>query len=86
MVMDGSTMKMRAVTAIDLPPGKAVELKPGGYHVMMMDLKAPLAAGQVVDVMLVVEGRDGKQETLAVKAPVKALNSMPAGGMTGHKH
>ena len=86
MVMDGSTMKMRAVPALDLPAGKAVELKPGGYHVMLMDLKAPLAAGQTVDVSLVVEGKDGKQENITVKAPVKALGTAPAGGMAGHKH
>ena len=86
MVMDGSTMKMRAVPALDLPAGKAIELKPGGYHVMLMDLKAPLAAGQIVDVSLVVEGKDGRKETIAVKAPVKALGNMPAGDMAGHKH
>jgi hypothetical protein len=88
MVMDGSTMKMRAVTALDLPAGKAVELKPGGYHVMLMDLKAPLTAGQSIDVSLVVEGKDGKKETIAVKAPVRALGAvpaaMPASGQ--HKH
>lgn len=41
MKMEGDVMKMRAVPALDLPAGKAVELKPGGYHVMLMDLKAP---------------------------------------------
>ena len=39
MAMDGNVMKMRAVAALELPAGKAVELKPGGYHVMLMDLK-----------------------------------------------
>lgn len=84
MRMDGNTMKMRAVTAIDLPPGKAVELKPGGYHVMLMDLKAPLAAGQSIDMTLVVEGKDGKRETLAFKAPVRALGEAPASGHPKH--
>ena len=86
MKMDGSTMKMRAVPTLDLPAGKAVELKPGGFHVMMMDLKLPLAAGQSVDLTLVVEGRDGRKETIAVKAPVKVQGSAPAGEMAGHKH
>ncbi len=86
MKMDGSTMKMRAVTALDLPAGKAVELKPGGYHVMLMDLKAPLAAGQSIALSLLVEGKDGKRETLTVKAPVKALNSPAAADTAGHKH
>lgn len=74
MAMDGNTMRMRALPAgLALPAGKAVELKPGGYHVMLMDLKAPLKDGQDVDLSLVVEGADGKKETLAVKAPVKGL-------------
>ena len=47
MKMEGEVMKMRAVPALELPAGKPVELKPGGYHLMLMDLKAPLrrAAG-----------------------------------------
>jgi hypothetical protein len=40
---------------------------------MLMDLKTALKAGQAVDLSLVVEGADGKKETIAVKAPVKAL-------------
>ena len=52
MSMEGTTMKMRAVPAIDLPAGKPVELKPGGLHVMLMDLKKPLNAGDTVPVTL----------------------------------
>ena len=81
MKMEGSTMKMAAIAVLDLPAGKAVELKPGGYHVMLMDLKAPLKAGDSVALTLVIEGKDGKKETVAVKAPVKAL-----GAPTEHKH
>jgi copper(I)-binding protein len=82
MKMEGSTMRMGAIAGLDLPAGKAVELKPGGYHVMLMDLKAPLTAGQTVDLTLVVEAKDGKKETLLVKAPVRALGAAPA----EHKH
>ena len=82
MKMEGSTMHMRAVQGLDLPAGKAVELKPGGYHVMLLDLKAPLAAGSTVDLNLVVEGKDGKRENIVVKAPVRALGA-PA---PEHKH
>ena len=85
MSMDGNTMKMRALpNGLDLPAGKAVDLKPGGYHVMLMDLKAPLKAGESVDISLVVEGKDGKKETIALKAPVKDLAA--AGGHGQHKH
>jgi copper(I)-binding protein len=84
MAMEGSTMRMRAVTGgLDLPAGKPVALKPGGYHVMLMDLKAPLKDGDAVDLSLVVEGKDGKKETLALKLPVKAAAMTGAGP---HKH
>jgi copper(I)-binding protein len=83
MAMDGNVMKMRAVPALDLPAGKAVELKPGGYHVMLMDLKQPLQAGDTVPLTLTIEGKDGKKETLEIKAPVKALSAAPA---AEHKH
>lgn len=71
MSMEGTTMKMRAVPGIDLPAGKAVELKPGGLHVMLMDLKQPLSAGESVALTLVVEGKDKKRETIEVKATVR---------------
>ncbi len=89
MTMDGSTMKMRALPdGLDLPAGKAVDLKPGGLHVMLMDLKAPLKAGEAVALNLVVEGKDGKKDTIAVKASVRALggNSGDSGGHGMHKH
>ena len=71
MAMDGNVMKMRAIPGLDLPPGKAVVLKPGGYHVMLMGLKQPLKDGETVPLTLVVEGKDGKQEKLDVKAAVR---------------
>ncbi|MBN8493453.1 MAG: copper chaperone PCu(A)C [Burkholderiales bacterium] len=73
MVMDGNVMKMRAITGLELPAGKAVELKPGGYHVMLMDLKQELKVGDAVPVTLVIEGAGGKRESVELKAPVKAL-------------
>lgn len=82
MAMEGNTMKMRAIPGLELPAGKTVELKPGGYHVMLMDLKQPLKNGESVPLTLVVEGKDGKRETLELKAPVKAL----AGAAAGMKH
>ncbi len=82
MAMEGNVMKMRAIPGLELPAGKAVDLKPGGYHVMLMDLKQQLKAGDTVPVTLVVEGKDGKRETIEVKAPVKQL----AAGHEGMKH
>jgi periplasmic copper chaperone A len=72
MAMEGNVMRMRAVAnGLELPAGKTVELKPGGYHLMLMDLKQTLKAGDVVPVTLVIEGADRKRETLEVKAAVR---------------
>ena len=52
MAMDGGVMRMRAVPEVDVPPGGKVELKPGGYHVMLLDLKQPLKVGDKVPLTL----------------------------------
>jgi len=78
MVMDGSTMKMRAVDALELPAGKTVELKPGGLHVMLMDLKQPIKAGDKLVLTLVFEDKASKQrESVEVQAEARQLG-MPA--------
>lgn len=91
MAMVDQVMKMRAVPALELPAGKAVELKPGGYHVMLMDLKGQLKDGDMVPLTLVVEGRDGTRQTLELKVPVRPLNAaaqkdMSQGGHGPMKH
>jgi copper(I)-binding protein len=75
MKMDGNVMRMRPISALVLPGGKPVELKPGGYHVMLMDLKKPLNAGDMVPLTLTVEGPDSKRQTVNVDVPVRALNA-----------
>lgn len=52
---DNGVMKMRHVPAIDVPAGGQAVLKPGGFHVMLMDLKAPLAEGQHFPLTLTFE-------------------------------
>lgn len=84
MAMDGNVMKMRAVSALELPAGKAVELKPGGYHVMLMELRQTLQPGQAVPLTLVVESPGGRRETVQLSAPVRPLAATPAHG--AHKH
>jgi copper(I)-binding protein len=88
MAMENNVMKMRAVPGLELPAGKAVDLKPGGYHVMLMGLKQQVKEGEVVPVTLVVEGKDGKRESVEVKAPVRALAAQAAGHShgSGHRH
>jgi len=74
MKMENNVMRMRAVQALALPAGRTVELKPGGYHMMLMDLKQQMKEGEVVPVTLVVES-GGKRETVEVKAMVRAATA-----------
>ena len=56
MKMDGSVMRMRELAGgLEIPPGGSVALKPGGFHIMFMELKAPFANGAKVPVTLVFE-------------------------------
>jgi copper(I)-binding protein len=70
MAMENNVMKMRQVPALELPAGRSVELKPGGYHVMLMDLKRPLKAGEKVLVELRIETRDKRMVTQPVEVEV----------------
>ena len=85
MVMEKDVMKMRAVKGLDLPAGKTVEHKPGGYHDMLMDLKQQMKEGDTVPVTLVVEGKDKKRSTIEVKAPVRPLTAVSK-PEAEHKH
>jgi copper(I)-binding protein len=69
MAMDGNVMKMRQVKDIVVPAGGVVELKPGGLHLMLMNIKAPLAAGESVPVKL----KFAKAGEVEVKMPVNAM-------------
>ena len=82
MKMDDGIMKMRAVEGgLDLPAGKTVELKPGGYHVMLMDLKAALPKDSMVPLTLVFKDARGVEHKVELKLPVAvALEA------TQHKH
>lgn len=78
MTMESGVMKMGEVKGgLELPAGKAVELKSGGYHVMLMDLKAPLTQGSRVPLTLVFRDAKGVQSQLELKVPVAAI--APAG-------
>jgi hypothetical protein len=80
MRMDGDIMRMRAVQGgLDLPAGKAVALKPGGYHLMLMDLKGALPKGGFVALTFLLKDANGVPSQLELKVPV-AL-SAPSGGL-----
>jgi copper(I)-binding protein len=64
-------MKMRAVKGIDLKPGATVELRPGGYHVMLEDLKRPLQQGEQFPMLLTFE----KAGAVEIKVKVEAMGA-----------
>jgi copper(I)-binding protein len=80
MTMEGSVMRMRALAnGIEIPAGGSVELKPGGLHIMFMELKAPLEQGKHFKGTLIFE----KAGTVAVEFAVEGMDS--TGGHGGHK-
>ena len=78
MSMENDVMKMRQVARLELPAGKAVELKPGGYHLMLMDIKRPLVKGEHVPLKLTIEDKGGRRHAVEVKAQVTELGAMKA--------
>jgi periplasmic copper chaperone A len=72
MTMEQGVMKMREVKdGIEIKPGETLELKPGGYHVMFVDLKQPLAQGDHVKVTLTF----AKAGTIDIEYPVQAMGA-----------
>jgi copper(I)-binding protein len=82
MAMVGDMMKMRAIAGLDVPAGGQVELKPGGYHVMLIDVKAPIQPGDAVPITLVFEDAKRQRHTVEVKATARAMTAPAMGG--GH--
>ena len=83
MNMDGDVMRMRQVDAIPLPAGKTVELKPGGYHLMFVGLKAPLKAGEKFPLKLKFEKAGEIEVIVNVEASGAAAGSAAA---SAHMH
>lgn len=79
--MEGGVMRMLAVDAIDLPANRTVKLAPGGFHLMLIDLKRTLKAGERVPLRLTFELAGGKRETVEVTIEVR-----PVTGEPGHGH
>jgi copper(I)-binding protein len=81
MTMDGNVMRMREVKAIDVPANGMVELRPGGLHLMFMDLNEQLKPGSTFKVKLKFE-KAGE-----VEVPFKVMDNKPYGhGHSGHGH
>ena len=86
MKMDGDLMTMRPIAKLDLPAGRTVELKSGGYHLMLMDLKQPLLAGTTVPLTLVLRDSKGMPHKLELTVPVATRAPGAAAASTGHRH
>ena len=65
---ENGVMRMRSVQALPLEPGKPVKMQPGGYHIMLMDLKQPLEQGESFPITLTFE----HAAPVTVQVPVMA--------------
>ncbi len=82
-INDNGVMRMRQVKEIALPAKGEAVLKPGGYHVMLIDMKAPLKEGDKVAITL--KFSDGGTKT--IEAPVKkSMIEMPVDDMKDMDH
>jgi periplasmic copper chaperone A len=93
MAMDKDVMRMRALPSLALPAGRTTELKPGGYHVMLMDLKAPVQEGAMVPLTLVFENAQQQRFSQELQLPVRPLGAAMGSGAapvhghsSGHRH
>jgi hypothetical protein len=89
MKLEGDVMRMRALDSLALPAGKPVEFKPGGYHLMLQQLKAPLQPGTSIPVTLTFRTAKGETRQLAMQVPVTATPPKEVGAAAahgGHKH
>lgn len=86
MTMQGDVMKMRQVNEVVIDAGKSVELKPGSYHIMLMNLKKPVQAGSIVNLNLEFLDADGKKQIIKVKAEARAAVKQDAGHANHHGH
>ena len=84
MKMNDGVMEMKALAGVDIAAGKAVELKPGGTHVMMMDVAKSINAGDKIPLQLTFEGADKKKFIVRVEAIARDNNRNTAGKTGAH--
>jgi copper(I)-binding protein len=71
MKLEGDVMKMRAIDQLALPAGRPVELKPGGYHIMLMDLRSAFKPDTQLPLTLQFRNAQGQAQSLQVSVPVR---------------
>jgi copper(I)-binding protein len=80
--MEGNVMRMRKLDALALPAGQTVKVAPGGIHIMLIGLKAPLTKGETFPMRLVFEKAGAIDVSVSVETPGEGEESMPGmGGM-----
>jgi copper(I)-binding protein len=84
MKLEGDVMRMRALERLELPAGKAVQLQPGGLHLMLQDLKAPLQAGTSIPVTLAFRTARNDPRQLTLQVPVSATPPKELGAAAAH--
>lgn len=72
MSVHQGVMEMRMLESLPLPAGRAVKLEPGGFHLMLFDLKQPLQAGDQLTLTLKIRDKGGVTRAQTVRVPVKA--------------
>lgn len=87
MAMENDVMRMRQIPSVALPAGKPVALQPGGFHIMLINLKNQVKPGDMVPLTLTFENASGKREMVNVSAQVRALNAVAQPtSMDAHQH
>ena len=86
MAMQGDVIRMRALDAVALPAGQAVELRPSGRHLMLLDLKAPLKDGSTVPLTLRLQDAQGVETRLELQVPVRKAAAPAAAAGHDHDH
>ena len=76
-IEENGVFRMRKVDGVDVPAGRTVEFRPGGYHLMLMGLRKPLEKGELFDLDLVFEKAGKRTARVVVQA---------AGAMKGDHH
>lgn len=82
MSMTGNIMRMRQIKQLPLHAGKAVELAPGGYHIMLIDLHHQIKEGEIIPLKLTTEDKAGNKKTLSLNLKAKDLID----GQHSHRH
>jgi periplasmic copper chaperone A len=75
MKLENDVMRMRPVEKLELPAGKKVNLKPGGYHLMLMGLKNQIKVGDVIPLRLILQDKNKKQQLVDIKVTAKPINT-----------